>query len=152
MRRIVIIAGALAAAAAAAFYVFPDWAGTPTEQSYRQTKVERGQIVATVTATGTITPLTTVIVSSQLSGQVVEILADYNSAVGADQVVARLNSDQIRAKLDAARADLEQMRSMRLVQEAQIERVKADTDRARASQADIEAQIVRAEALAADAE
>ncbi len=54
-----------------------------------------------------INPITTVIVGSQLSGQVVEILADYNSEVKADQVVARLNSDQIRAKLDAARADLD---------------------------------------------
>jgi HlyD family secretion protein len=66
-------------------------------------------------------------------------------------VVARLNSDQIRAKLDAAHADLEQMRATKLVQEAQIERVKADTEKARAAQADMEAQVARTEALSADA-
>ena len=92
------------------------------------------------------------IVGSQLSGQVVEILADYNSQVKADQVVARLNSDQIRAKLDAARADLEQMRANRLVQQGMIEKVKAETEKARATQADVEAQVARNEALLADSE
>jgi HlyD family secretion protein len=151
MRRLLTIVLVVVAGTAAAFYLFPDWGGAPAESAYRLAKAERGEIVATVNATGTINPTTTVIVGSQLSGQVVEILADYNSLVNAGDVVARLNSDQIRAKLDAARADLEQMRANRLVQEAQIERVRADTDKARAAQADMEAQVARNEALAADA-
>lgn len=152
MRRLFLILLAVAAVAAAGIYLVPGFGGTTAEPGYRLAKVDRGEVVATVNATGTINPTTTVIVGSQLSGQVVEILADYNSSVTAGQVVARLNSDQIRAKLDAARADLEQMRAMKLVQEAQIERVRADTEKARAAQADIEAQIQRNEALAADAE
>jgi HlyD family secretion protein len=82
----------------------------------------------------------------------VEILADHNSKVEAGQVVARLNSDQIRARLDAARADLEQMRALKLVHEAQIERVRADTEKARAAEADAQAQVARNEALLADTE
>ena len=109
-------------------------------------------ICATVSATGTINPTTTVIVGSQLSGQVVEILADYNSEVKAGQVVARLNQDQIRARLDAARADLAQMRAQRMVTEGQIEKVKAETEKARAAQVDMEAQVTRNEALLADAD
>ncbi len=135
---------------AAFFYGIAEWGGAPAEGSYRLTKAERGEIVATVNATGTINPTTTVIVGSQLSGQVVQILADFNSEVKADQVVARLNSDQIRARLDAARADLEQMRAQKLVQQGQIEKVKAETDKARAAQADAEAQVVRNEALLGD--
>jgi HlyD family secretion protein len=127
MRRLLTIALVVVAGTAAAFYFFPEWSGAPAEPAYRLAKVDRGEIVATVNATGTVNPTTTVIVGSQLSGQVVEILADYNSEVKANDVVARLNSDQIRAKLDAARADLEQMRATRQVQEAQINRVLADT-------------------------
>ncbi len=152
MRRRVVTIALIAVALAAALYVFSDWNGAPAEGSYRLAKADRGEIVAMVNATGIVNPITTVIVSSQLSGQVVEILADYNSEVKENQLVARLNSDQIRAKLDAAKADLEQMKATRLVQEGQIEKVKADTDKARASLADTEAQVVRNEALLADAE
>jgi HlyD family secretion protein len=148
--RLAALAVVAAAAIAAFFYGIAEWGRAPAEGSYRLAKAERGEIVATVNATGTINPTTTVIVGSQLSGQVVQILADYNSEVKADQVVARLNSDQIRAKLDAARADLEQMRAQKQVQEGQIEKVKAETEKARAAQADAEAQVVRNEALLGD--
>jgi HlyD family secretion protein len=150
VRRVVTLAVVAAAGLAAFFYGIAEWNGAPAEGSYRLAKAERGEIIATVNATGTINPTTTVIVGSQLSGQVVQILADYNSEVKADQVVARLNSDQIRAKLDAARADLEQMRAQKLVQEGQIEKVKAETEKARAAQADAEAQVARNEALLSD--
>ena len=102
---------AVGAAGAGTFHFFPQWTGAPAEPSYRLARADKGEIVATVNATGTVNPTTVVIVGSQLSGQVVELLADYNSKVEAGQVVARLNSDQIRARLDAARADLEQMRA-----------------------------------------
>jgi HlyD family secretion protein len=150
MRKLPTIVLVLAAVGGAALYFVPGWNVAPAEGSYRTAKAERGEIVATVSATGTINPTTTVIVGSQLSGQVVEILADYNSEVKAGQVVARLNQDQIRARLDAARADLAQMRAQRLVSEGQIEKVKAETEKARAAQVDMEAQVTRNEALLAD--
>lgn len=150
MRRLAIFAVLAAAAIGAVVYFYPG--GAPAENAYRLARADRGDIVASVSATGTINPTTTVIVGSQLSGQVVEILADYNSNVKAGQVVARINSDQIRAKLDAARADLEQMRANRMVQEGLIEKVRADTEKARAALADMEAQVARNEALHGDAE
>ncbi|MDQ2954891.1 MAG: efflux RND transporter periplasmic adaptor subunit, partial [Pseudomonadota bacterium] len=152
MRRVITIGLAIVAGMAALLYFFPDWSGAPAEGAYRLAKADRGEIVARVNATGTVNPITTVIVSSQLSGQVVEILTDYNSEVKENQIVARLNSDQVRAKLDAAKADLDQMKATKLVQQGTIEKVKADTDRARATQADMEAQVARNEALLADAE
>lgn len=152
MRRLFTVLIVVAAGSAGLVYFFPEWTRAPAEPAYRLARLDRGPIVAAVTATGTINPTTTVIVGSQLSGQVVEILADYNSEVKADQVVARLNSDQIRARLDAARADLAQTRAMRSVQEAQIKRVLAEIERIKATEADAEAQIARNEALLADAE
>ncbi len=152
MRRLATIAAIAALSLAAVIYLTAQWGGAPAEGAWRLAKAERGEVLATVSATGPINPVATVIVGSQLSGQVVEILADYNSQVKADQVVARLNSDQIRAKLDAARADLEQMRANRQVQQGMIEKVKADTEKARATQMDAEAQVARNEALLADTE
>jgi HlyD family secretion protein len=152
MRRVLTILLVLAAGGALVLYLFPDLSGAPAEPAYRTAKVDRGPILAVVSATGTINPTTTVIVSSQLSGQVVEVLADYNSEVNAGQIEARLNSDQIRARLDAARADVAQMRATRLVQESQIQRVLADMERAKATESDAEAQIARNEALLAEAE
>lgn len=152
MRRLPTIVLFLALLGAGALYFVPGWNGAPAEGSFRTAKVDRGEIVATVSATGTINPTTTVIVGSQLSGQVVEILADYNSEVTAGQVVARLNQDQIRARLDAARADLAQMRAQKLVVEGQIEKVRAETEKARAAQSDMEAQVARNEALLADSD
>jgi HlyD family secretion protein len=100
-------------------FMFSHWstANTPT---YKLAAVKRGSIVSTVTATGTLNPVTTVIVGSQLSGQIVEILADYNDKVSAGQILARLNSDQIRFRRDAAQADLIQARAMKSMQEARV--------------------------------
>ena len=152
MRRILVLLVIAMAASAAVFVSFRQWNRAQPESAYRFAKVDRGDIVAMVNATGTVNPITTVIVGSQLSGQVVEILADYNSEVRANQVVARLNSDQIRARLDAARADLAQMRANKLVQEAQVDRARADIERGRAAETDAEAQVARNEALLGDAE
>jgi HlyD family secretion protein len=91
---------------------------TANTPAYRLATVKRGSIVSTVTATGTLNPVTTVIVGSQLSGQIVEILAGYNDRVGSGQILARLNSDQIRFRRDAAQADLAQARAMKSMQEA----------------------------------
>ena len=150
VRLLALLALALAALFGARY--FTDFSASTAEPSYRLAKIDRGPIVATVNSTGAINPVTTVIVSSQLSGQVVEILADFNSEVKANQLVARLNSDQVRAKLDAARADLQQIRAQKLVTQAQIERAGSEILRAKATEADAMAQIARAEALLADAE
>jgi HlyD family secretion protein len=153
MGRILLIVGALAVAGAAGWFALEGGASQAnTEPVWRTVSADRGPIVASVSATGTVNPTATALVGSQLSGQVVEILADHNSNVRAGQILARLNSDQIRAKLDAARADLAQARATNLVQRAQVERNRAETERAAATRADVLAQNDRAQTLLQDAE
>src|SRR5258705_3284608 len=108
-----------AVAVVGAIFLFPRWSNA-NAPDYKLAILERGPIVSTVTATGTINPITTVIVGSQLSGQVVEILADYNDRVTAGQILARLNSDQIRFRRDAAKADLDHARATQIMQEAKM--------------------------------
>jgi len=124
---ILVFAGvALGAAAAAAGYL----RGLPeTAVSYRFASVHRGRIVSMVSATGTISPVTTIIVGSQLSGQITEILASYNDTVRSGQILARLNSDQIRFRRDAAKADLAQARALKSVQEARVAEAQLAFDR-----------------------
>jgi HlyD family secretion protein len=126
--------------------------GAADATPYRTAGVDRGAIIATVRATGTLNPVSTVLVGSQLSGQIVEILADYNAQVKAGQVVARLNSDQIKARRDAAAADVAQARSDMAVRKAQAERSRATRLRAESTARDLEAQRDRVMAQRADAD
>src|SRR3954451_2325977 len=132
---------ALAAAAAGGYYHYGPAGGNAADAPpYRVAAVDRGPITASVRATGTLNPITTVVVGSQLSGQVVEILADYNSPVKAGQVVARLYAEQIRARRDAASADLAQGRADLAQRRAQLERTRATKQRAQAALQDMTAQ------------
>lgn len=112
-----ILAGVLVAIGVS--FLVPHWS-TANAPVYKLAVVKHGTIISTVTATGTINPVTTIIVGSQLSGQIVEILASYNDSVSSGQILARLNSDQIRFKRDAAKADLAQARAMKVIQQAKV--------------------------------
>lgn len=143
----VIGAGALAAG----YFALRPTGGAANDAPYRTAAIDRGRITASVRATGTLTPMTTVVVGSQLSGQIVEILADYNSQVKAGQIVARLNSDQIKTRRDAAAADLQQARADLVVKRAQLERAKVARTKANSTVNDLEAQRDRTRAQLADA-
>jgi HlyD family secretion protein len=103
----------LLVAGGAGFVLWKPTGSNASAQAYRLATVDRGPITASVRATGTLNPVTTVLVGSQLSGQVVEILADYNTPVKEGQVVARLYAEQIKSRRDAALADLAQARALR---------------------------------------
>jgi len=75
-------------------------------ENHRTEKVERGPISETVTATGTLSAVTTVQVGSQVSGIVARLYADFNSRVRAGQLVAELDPTPFQATLDQRRADL----------------------------------------------
>lgn len=152
MKRFVLLVLAVAALAGGSLWYGQDTGGKATEAIYRTSVAERGPIIAQVSTAGSVSPITTVIVGSQLSGQVVEILADFNSEVKVGQVLARLNADQIRARLDAARAELAQSRAARKVLDAQMEKSRADRMRAVAGGADMRAQLEKAKTQLADAD
>jgi HlyD family secretion protein len=153
MRRLLLTTAALVGLGFAAWhFVGNQPSRAANEPAWRTATVERGSIIAAVNATGTINPTATAIVGSQVSGQVLEILADYNSAVKAGDVLARLNAEQVSAKLDAARADLAQSRAQNLIQRAQVDKTRADIQRMAASRADSLANIKKAEAQLADAQ
>ena len=151
MRRWLIGTGLVVLAAAGSYWALRPAGGNANEPAYRTAALDHGRITAAVRATGTLTPVTTVLVGSQLSGQIVEILADYNSQVKAGQIVARLNSDQIKTRRDAAQADLDQAKADLIVKRAQLERARTARTKADSVIRDLEAQRDRTTAQLADA-
>ena len=74
---------------------------------YRLARAERGPLTAAVAASGTLNAVTTVQVGSQISGQVKEIYADFNTPVKAGQVIARIDPQTFELRVTQARADLD---------------------------------------------
>ena len=72
---------------------------------FETAKIDRGPIVAKITATGTLSALVTVQVGSQVSGRIQEILVDFNSSVKKGQVIARIEPQLFKAALEQARAN-----------------------------------------------
>ena len=67
---------------------------------------EYGQIATSVTATGTIQPVDTVAVGTQVSGTLKYLYVDFNSQVKKGQLVAELDKDLFQAQVDQLRANL----------------------------------------------
>jgi HlyD family secretion protein len=117
---------------------------------YRFERVERGPIVASVSAAGNLNAVTTVLVGTQVSGQIKELHADFNSVVRRGQVIARIDPATFEAKVKQARADLDAAKHTVLNQEAQVERARAEVGNARSALAEGKAQTARAQVMLAD--
>src|SRR5262245_7450484 len=68
--------------------------------------VTRGDVIARVEATGTLAPVTTVQVGSQVSGSIKALHADYNSEVKKGEVIAELDPSLFQTQVEQARATL----------------------------------------------
>ena len=105
---------------------------------YETTTVEKGNISTTVTATGTIEPVTSVEVGTQVSGIVAKIYVDYNSEVKAGQVIAELDRTNLTSTLESQRANLTSAESSLAYQKANFERYKTLYDKGLISANDFE--------------
>jgi HlyD family secretion protein len=110
MKLALVLALIVAAAAGGGWYWYQSRADG-AEVRYRLAKVERGPMAAVVVASGTLNAVTTVQVGSQISGQVKEIYADFNTAVKKGQVIARIDPATYELRVNQARADLDAAQS-----------------------------------------
>ncbi|HYS16808.1 MAG TPA: efflux RND transporter periplasmic adaptor subunit [Candidatus Binatia bacterium] len=150
MRRIVslVIVAALVGAGVLAYLYTQSGGNAP---KYRQARVERGPLTAAVSATGNLNAVVVVQVGSQVSGQIRDLLVDFNSIVKKNQVIARIDPDIFEAKVNQAKADLDSSRATVLNQEAQVERARADVDNARAALVEAKAFTAKAQVQSLDA-
>jgi HlyD family secretion protein len=99
--------------------------------SYRTAKIERGTLVAAVSSSGTVNPVSQVSVGSQVSGQIKEMRADFNTEVRQGQLIARIDPQSFEYKVRQANADLESARAAVLNAQANVAAVLAGVSKAR---------------------
>jgi HlyD family secretion protein len=167
MKKILIPGVLILAVAASVFFFFR---GNGNKVQYRTEKAGKGDIVMTVTSTGTVNPVTTVLVGTQVSGTIKEIYVDYNSPVKKGQLIARIDPalldaqvSQARANVISARANLEkaeatlvdakrtmernrELVSKNLIAQSDFDAAETNYQTARASVSAARAQVTQTEA------
>lgn len=96
---------------------------------YKTAQVDRGPVVSMVTATGTVNPVISVQVGSQVSGIVQSLSADFNSVVKQGQVIAQIDPAPFQAKVAQARANLRTARGNLTKARAALAQHKLELDR-----------------------
>lgn len=123
-----IITLAVLAVAAGGYCLFGG-KGEKAEISYETAKVERATLSSSVTATGTIEPVTEVEVGTQVSGIISHIYVDYNTEVKRGQVIAELDRTNLLSELNSAQSNLSAARSDLDYQRVNYNRYKALHDK-----------------------
>lgn len=123
-----IITLAVLAVAAGGYCLFGG-KGKKAEISYETAKVERATLSSSVTATGTIEPVTEVEVGTQVSGIISHIYVDYNTEVKRGQVIAELDRTNLLSELNSAQSNLSAARSDLNYQRVNYNRYKALHDK-----------------------
>jgi HlyD family secretion protein len=144
-KRTLFVLIAVVAGAAAAAYLL--WSRADDAPSYRLAKIERGDITAAVSATGTLNPVVSVQVGSQVSGQIKELFVDFNSPVKKGQVIARIDPDSFALRVAQAMADLEAARATVLTQRANLAVLQAEVSRAKVNLAEAQRELTRNKTL-----
>jgi len=97
-----------------------------SNQKFRFTKVERGNISFAVTATGTINPVITVLVGSQVSGTIKALYADFNSRVKEGEVITQIDPAIFEAQVEQGKANVLYAQANLLNAQANLENSKAN--------------------------
>lgn len=161
--------GAVVVVIAAAVWFFSG--NTEGETTYRTAEAYKGDLVATVSATGTLQPVNKVDVGSELSGTVASVEVDYNDRVTRGQVLARLDTELLTAKQVEARASLqsakakgqeaaatvtetrlalrrcEELAPRQMCSQSDLDKLRAAFERAQAAEVMAQAQAAQAQAM-----
>jgi HlyD family secretion protein len=124
--------------------------GIGARPAFRTAAVTRGPLTSAVSATGTLNAVITVQVGSQISGQIKELHADFNSAVKKDQLIARIDPESFEAKVNQSRAQVDAARASVLNQQAVVEKTRADLENSRAALAASRANTAKAQVTVVD--
>ena len=119
--------------------------GGPPPVQYKTALVDRGPITSLVTATGTVNPVVSVQVGSQVSGKIAKLFADFNSEVTQGQPLAQIDQlpfqsrvRQARASVKSAEGNLAKARNMAVQRKRERDRIATLRQQAFVSQADLD--------------
>jgi HlyD family secretion protein len=103
--------------------------GQPAPVHYQTEKVRRGDLVVTVSATGTLSPVNEVEVGIEVSGTIEKVYADYNDRVKVGQVLAKLDTRRLEAQAEQSKSALEATRAKVLQAEATLKEAQLKISR-----------------------
>jgi len=158
-----IVAAVILALVAGGVYAYRKRGAQAAEGAFRTVQVERGDIRVAISSTGTLSAISTVTVGSQVSGQVTDVLVDFNDPVTKGQIIARIDPktyeaqiEQGNAQVASARASLSQAQATLLNAELDYKRkadlgarqlvARSDVDLAKAALDQARAQVNAAQA------
>lgn len=136
-KRIILIAIAAVVIVGGGVWLFGG-AKAKHKVTYATATIHKGEISESVTATGTIEPVTEVEVGTQVSGIISNIYVDYNSLVKKGQVIAELDKTTLNSELNSARANLASAKSELDYQTANYKRYKTLNEKGLVSRNDYE--------------
>jgi len=152
MKKRALIIGIVVAVAALVGAFFYTRRGS-AEPKFRKGKIDKGDVVATVTATGTLSAVTTVKVGSQVSGIIAKLYVDFNATVKKGQLLTELDPTPFQQTVDQRRADLEKAKVELRNAEISLTRSKNLAKQQLLAQSDLDgAQTARDSAAAAVAQ
>lgn len=121
------------------------WMSAAEPIRYKTAPVDRGPITSIVTATGTVNPVVSVQVGSQVSGKIAKLFADFNSIVKEGQILAQIDQQpfkarvrQARAAMKSAKGNLDKAKNMAAQRKRERDRMAALRPQAFVSQADLD--------------
>lgn len=128
MQRLVLLIVVIALAALAGwwFYLRPSGEVSAGTLQIETAAIETRDLERAVASSGRIAPLVTVEVGSQLSGQILEITADFNDEVSAGDMLARIDPQTFETRVREAEASLEVARAQVTVSRANIQRAQSE--------------------------
>jgi len=121
------------------------------QPAYITATIDRGDIEAAITATGNVNAVKTVQVGSQVSGNILELHADFNTKVKAGQLVARIDPAIFQAHVDQTRAAVDSAKASVVSARAAIAKAQSDIAGAQANVASQKANLAHAQSAVADA-
>jgi HlyD family secretion protein len=103
MKKILLALVVIIALSAGAYFIFRS---NENDQKFRTEKISKGDIVQSITASGTVNAVTTVLVGTQVSGTIKNIFVDFNSVVKKGQLIAEIDPAIFEAQVEQARANV----------------------------------------------
>jgi len=110
-----------------------------SQQKYRTQKVERGSVVQSISANGTLNPVTLVLVGSQISGTVQKIHISYNDIVEEGQILAELDPTLLKAQVKQSEAKLSNAQATLKLAQSTLKRTREIFEKKFIPKADLEA-------------
>ena len=114
---------------------------------YRTAKLERGDLQATVASSGAVNPVALVTVGSQVSGQIRDLLVDFNSEVKAGQLMAQIDPETFEYRVRSAQADEDAARAAVATAQANLLAAQTQVSRAQVDLTEAQRDLDRKQSL-----